>query len=658
MKKICEWCGKEFEAKVGNQKFCKDTHYSNCVICGKQFIVPNDMLNSKERKQTCSRKCSIQLRKNTNNVKYGGNAPSCSKKIADKIKSTNQERYGVDAPAQNKEIFDKIKKTNLERYGVEYGSQTKHAHEHYTQTMMEKYGVENVFQSPELRGKIHDTLVERYGVDNAMKSEKVKEERRRSTLAKTGYQHHWEDPEIRRKSQKTLNENYGVDYPIQYPDIQKNMKQTIQSRYGVDNPMQCPAIKEKAEETTLSRYGYRSILSSPEMRKKIQQTMFERYGVLNYAESSDYTHHVMKDPSKFEEFVKFDNDPKSYITENYNYKPSLSELSKDLGVGVEAISLRVSRCNCKELVGYVYSTLELEVYQFLTTILDPNEIIQNTKQIIKPYELDIFIPKYNFAIECNPASTHNSTVDTWDSSKDPLPYTYHKMKTDLCEEKGIFLFHIFGYDWLWHKDVIQSMILNVLRKSSNKIYARQCVVKTVKSNDASSFLTANHRQGPAGSSVKLGLYYKDELVSLMTFSKMRNTIGTGSEDLSDCYELVRFCSKLNTSVVGGASKLFKHFILAYNPQRVRSFSDRAHTRGNLYSNLGFKEVRRSDPGYVWVNLYNDKPYHRYNAQKQNIREFLKDDSIDLSRTERDIMASHNFVQVFDSGTITWEWKSN
>lgn len=137
---------------------------------------------------------------------------------------------------------------------------------------------------------------------------------------------------------------------------------------------------------------------------------------------------------------------------------------------------------------------------------------------------------------------------------------------------------------------------------------------------------------------------------------MRNTIGTGSEDLSDCYELVRFCSKLNTSVVGGASKLFKHFIIAYNPQRVRSFSDRAHTRGNLYSNLGFKEVRRSDPGYVWVNLYNDKPYHRYNAQKQNIREFLKDDSIDLSRTERDIMASHNFVQVFDSGTITWEWK--
>ena len=136
---------------------------------------------------------------------------------------------------------------------------------------------------------------------------------------------------------------------------------------------------------------------------------------------------------------------------------------------------------------------------------------------------------------------------------------------------------------------------------------------------------------------------------------MRSTIGTSKENLSDCYELVRFCSKRNTSVVGAASKLFKHFLKSYHPKKVRSFSDRAHTSGRLYKTLGFSEVRRSDPGYVWVNLYNDKAYHRVNAQKHNLKKFLNDDNIDLSQTESEIMIAHNFVQVFDSGTITWEW---
>lgn len=141
----------------------------------------------------------------------------------------------------------------------------------------------------------------------------------------------------------------------------------------------------------------------------------------------------------------------------------------------------------------------------------------------------------------------------------------------------------------------------------------------------------------------------------MTFGKMRSSIGTGKEDLSDCWELIRFCSLLNTSVVGGASKLFKYFVHTYSPVRIRSFSDRAHTKGNLYLTLGFTEIRRSDPGYVWVDLATDKAYHRVNAQKQNLKRFLNDDTIDLTKTEREIMVDHGYVMVPDSGTITWEW---
>lgn len=60
---------------------------------------------------------------------------------------------------------------------------------------------------------------------------------------------------------------------------------------------------------------------------------------------------------------------------------------------------------------------------------------------------------------------------------------------------------------------------------------------------------------------------------------------------------------------------------------------------------------------MWVNLKSDKSFSRNNAQKKNIRTFLKDETIDMSKTEKQIMEEHGFVQVFDSGTITWEWRN-
>lgn len=199
------------------------------------------------------------------------------------------------------------------------------------------------------------------------------------------------------------------------------------------------------------------------------------------------------------------------------------------------------------------------------------------------------------------------------------------------------------------------MISNVLGCNKAKIFARKCKVVEVSSSDSRTFLVTNHRQGEASASIKLGLAYNDELVSLMTFGKLRGTIGTDKTDTSNCWELVRFCSKLNTNVVGGASKLFKYFVDNCHPNEIRSFSDRAHTKGNLYSKLGFHELRRSDPGYVWVELATDNPVNRVTVQKSNIKSFLHDDSIDLNMSESDIMIQHGFVKVFDSGTITWQW---
>ena len=229
------------------------------------------------------------------------------------------------------------------------------------------------------------------------------------------------------------------------------------------------------------------------------------------------------------------------------------------------------------------------------------------------------------------------------------------MKTDLCENQGIFLFHIFGYEWNHRRDIIESMIRNLLKKNTVKFYARNLDIVELSSIECKSFLDANHRQKGVNCKVKLGLKTKSgELVSCMTFSKPRSTIG--SINFKNTWELVRFCNKLNASVIGGASKLFKYFLNHYSYDLIFSFSDRAHTKGGLYETLGFCKISQSNPSYMWVNILDDNHYNRVTCQKQNLKNLFKDDQIDIkNKTEKQIMIEHGYVQVFDSGTIRWEY---
>ena len=348
----------------------------------------------------------------------------------------------------------------------------------------------------------------------------------------------------------------------------------------------------------------------------------------------------------------FESDPISYIKSKFNHIPTYYELSNDLHMSPSSIQQMLSKHGCENLVSKYIPTMEQEVSKYILSVDPSVTIVHNTRKVIKPKEIDIYLPDHHIGIECNPTVSHNSSLPLYDSCANVIPNNYHKVKTDLAKQNGIFLLHLFGYEWNHKKDIMKSIIRNLLHKS-DRIYARKCEIKDVDSHTAMKFLDENHRQGALGSSTRLGLYYQNELVSLMTFGKSRHTIGK-SENYT---ELLRFCNKLNTTVIGGASKLFKYFIKHYNFNKIISFSDRAHTSGNMYKLLGFELDHISEPGYVWVDEQTDTAYHRINAQKQNIKRFLNDDSIDLSQSETQIMESHGFVKVYDSGTCTWVYES-
>ena len=531
------------------------------------------------------------------------------------------------------------------------------------QTCVEKYGAENPMQSAEIQSKAKATNLEKYGVESLFQSKEYRQKVSDDYFAKTGYRHHWENPEVRAKSVST----WGATSPLKLAEVRDKIKQTSIERYGVDNVWKNPEVREKIKETNLEKYGVENPLSNADIRAKCAKTSEERYGKPFYAQTDDGRLAVLRYPEKLPYLNEFQENPIAFIDKYFpDRKPSLKDIEDMVGATTWSINASLQKFKCFDKVDYVYSYMEREVYDALKQIDPDIEIVTNTHKIITPYELDIYLPDYKIGIECNPTSTHNSSVNCFahldgDTPRGPKAPTYHKSKTDMCEKAGVFLFHIFGYEWAHRKDVIISMLRNLLGKNEHKLYARNTYVREVSAPDTANFLNAYHRQGNAQSPIRLGLYNKatGELVSIMTFGKMRGTIGTSiHEDTSEVWELIRFCNKTNTSVVGAASKLFQHFIKTYNPECIRSFSDRAHTKGGLYQTLGFTEVRRSEPGYVWVDVKTDTPYHRINAQKAHIKEFLKDDSIDVEhQTERQIMVAHGYVAVYDSGTITWQWSA-
>lgn len=247
-----------------------------------------------------------------------------------------------------------------------------------------------------------------------------------------------------------------------------------------------------------------------------------------------------------------------------------------------------------------------------------------TRTVIASYELDLYSEKYKIAIEFN--------GNYWHGENRVTP-SYHKIKSEMAQKQGIFLYHIFEYEWNipLKKELIIAQLKNLFGLNEKKIFARQCEIKPVSVINKQKFLNDNHLQGEDRSSVAVGLYCDEELVSIMTFCKPRF-------NKQYDWELSRFCSKRGYNVVGGASKLFNWFLNNFSGTII-SYSNEAKTRGTLYEKLGFRLLRISPPNYVWCNGKEVLP--RYRTQMRN---------------EAQIMKEQNYWRIYDCGNKVWVYK--
>jgi hypothetical protein len=506
-----------------------------------------------------------------------------------------------------------------------------------------------------------ETCIDKYGVDNPKKSKSIIEKEKENILSKWGGSHYMNSDIVRVKYKDSMIKNHGVEWAQQSKLISDKSKISWALNPNKDYIIKnrSDVIKNKSEyekndillkkiDTINNNWGSIDKLYK-HINNKVKENSIKKWGVNHHLSHPDI---IKKRVDKYKENIT--NKIKSKLPNNVVYIDRISNTNQSDNI----IKLKCLTCNNKFDINRQYlvnrekinndiclncnpkksgtSIMEKDLVNFIQENYN-GLIILSDKSVLNGKELDIYLPELSLAFEFNGLYWHSELYKE---------NNYHQNKSKTCLEYGIQLIHIWEDDWLYKKEIIESIILNKLNLS-NKIFARKCEVREVSNYDVRIFLNRNHIQGFVGSKHKIGLYYNNELVSLMNFGSLRKSLGQKSNN--NVYELLRFCNKIGYSVVGGASKLIKHFIKNNNNVKsIISYSDNSRGIGNLYRELGFEFIHETQPNYYYV--IGDVKSHRFNFRKDKLVRL----GYDVNKTEIQIMNDRGIYRIFDCGSIKWE----
>jgi len=276
-----------------------------------------------------------------------------------------------------------------------------------------------------------------------------------------------------------------------------------------------------------------------------------------------------------------------------------------------------------------------EMENDLAEFLNNNNINfkRNDRKLIRPYELDFFIPEKNLAIELNGLYQHSELSCGKNSS-------YHYKKYKLCNDKGIKFLSFFQDEYWRKKQIIYNMILCRLNLIKQKRDARKLIIKEISNDKANKFYEHTHISGVCfGSSLNVALVDENEIIhSCMSFQKIQNK-----------FIILRFSNMLNTIIRGGFSKLLNYVIKKYSPKIIETYSDNRFSNGDLYKNHGFK-MKNESPPFYFVTNYNERFY-----SKQFTRPKIKNRfQIDIeNKTTWECIKEIGYDRIWDCGKKKW-----
>jgi hypothetical protein len=440
-----------------------------------------------------------------------------------------------------------------------------------------------------------------------------------------------QDPQLVKQIKNTTRARYGVDNALQNSQVKAKQTCTIRQRYGVDYPIQNAEINNKRICTLKKRYGVDNIGEIDNVRKKITSTNLARYGSPTYGESLV--------PKSAIDVLSNEIELQDLLQDN-----TISGISKLLNCSTHSVRRYINIHNLQQFNNNTRRRLHIsdihrDVINIIESAIDPELITINNKSKIPPYELDVFIEKYNLGFEINGVFFHSEL-----SGRDKK---YHLNKTVLCKNAGIRLVHINSNEILTKPHIVKSRIHNMLQFNKT-IYARKCIIEQITTQEGQAFLDMCHIQGNAKARIYYGLFYQNELVGVMSFSKSRFS-------KKHQWELLRFSTGLNINVVGGASRLLKRFIQQHNPDNIVSYCDVRWGTGKLYEKLNFKYMHQSSPNYFYFKRNGDtnKLLNRVQFQKHKLKDKLE--VFNPTLTEWQNMQKNGYDRIWDCGNLVFVW---
>ena len=482
-----------------------------------------------------------------------------------------------------------------------------------------------VANSNKSKRKKIETSLKKYGVENPSQSEQVKEKSIQTNLKKYGKEFYFQTDEFKEKQKNTFLLNYSVDNPMKNEKIKNKIKLSHIKKWGVEHPMQNEQFKneviKKRENNNLLKnktkyFSQNHLKNIDNLNKEYIENHFIKNNILLINEYCQYFNFTL-------------NTAYSYLREfNIKYKR------------------------------------KTQIEEEINIIFNKKFVIENNS-LIKPFQIDLLSLNYGIGIEYNGLNYHSfgkskhSFLNNFREEYIPINntkyknYQKHLMKTNLCEDNGIQLFHIFENEWIdpIKKNIWISMISSKLKENQIRIYARKTYVKLITKKQEiktlNEFLIKNHLQGKKAASVKIGLFEKEtnQLLSVMTFSKPR--YNNNYE-----YELIRFASLKNHIIVGGASKLLKFFENKFNPKSLISYGNRrwTYSKNNVYEKLGFSLIKKSTPNFFYFKNKNELE-SRITFQKHKLKEKL--DFYDTNLSSYENIYNSNYRRIWDSGNLVY-----
>ena len=460
---------------------------------------------------------------------------------------------------------------------------------------------------------IKKTTIEKYGVEHTSQLESTKQKHRETSFKNNGVYHNFSG-HMRDAIYESNMEKYGAKHALQNETLLKKRNDTMLERHGTLNMIN----SEKTKSTNIELYGYKNAMKSSEISSKVSMSLKHRFNL-------EQIYKLEKWNIILEQYVS--------ETQYYHIECKRCETKQTIAGASMNSKLRadVDPCTiCNPYIKTYTSNAEDDLAIYIESL--GIKVLRNVKTLVKSSELDIFLPDYNIGFEFNGVYWHSELYRN---------ETYHKDKTSNFLKIGIKIYHVWEDDWKNKKCIIKDRILNLVSK--DYIGARKCEIVNVTQVESKKFFDSTHINGNFNAKIYYGLRYNGEIISIMSFSKSRYK-------KTDSWELIRFASSKN--VIGGASKLFNHFIKNNNPESVISFAKIDWSPDpdiTVYKKIGFYLESITPPSPYW-NIDGIR-VHRLNFIKQKLINKGKDNT----KTAIEIMHEDGYYRVYDCGNWKFRW---